>query len=443
MLFDPVLLARIQFAFTISFHIIFPAFTIGLAGYLATVEWKYLKTKDESYKQIYKFWVKIFAIAFGMGVVSGIVLPYQFGTNWANFSAKTANVIGPLMGYEILTAFFLEATFLGIMIFGWKKVSPKMHFTSTVIVAIGTIISAFWILSVNSWMQTPTGFYMDENGFFHPKNWLDIIFNPSFPYRLVHMVIAAYLTTAFVVLGVSAWYLLKNKTIKQSKIMFAMALGFIVIFAPLQIIVGDFHGLNTLEHQPIKVAAMEGIWEDEKGASLRLFGIPDEKAEKTKYSIEIPKLASLILTHSLDGEIKGLKSWPKDERPPVAPVFFSFRVMVGIGLAMFAVALIGSYLYLRKRLFDTKWFHKICVAMMPAGFIAILAGWFVTEIGRQPYVVYGFMRTAEATSAIMVGKLFFSLSAFIFVYLIVFGAAMFYMTRLVRKGINIEGVNNV
>lgn len=433
MYFDPVLLARIQFAFTISFHILFPAFTIGLAGYLACVEALYLKTKNQIYQEIYKFWVKIFAIIFGMGVVSGVVLSYEIGTNWSGFSYKTGNVLGPLFGFEVLTAFFLEASFLGIMLFGWKKVSPKMHFASTVIVAIGTLISAFWILAANSWMHTPQGFDI-RDGVFYPINWLEIIFNPSFFYRFPHMVIATYLTCAFVVCGVSAWLLWKNKSTQHARVMFKMALSFIVVFIPLQIFVGVLHGLNTLHHQPAKVAAMEAIWETEKGASLTLFGIPDEGSETTKYAIKIPKLGSLILTHDSEGEIVGLKSFPKDQRPPVAPVFFSFRIMVGIGVLMLFTAVVAVFLNFRKRLFDTKWFQFWCMIMTPSGFVALLAGWFVTEIGRQPYVVYGLLRTHDAASVLSSQQVLFSLVSFVLVYFVIFGAATFYILKLIAKG---------
>ena len=431
--FDPVLLARIQFAFTISFHILFPAFTIGLAGYLACVEALYLKTRNPIYQEIYKFWVKIFAIIFGMGVVSGVVLSYEIGTNWSGFASKTGNVLGPLFGFEVLAAFFLEASFLGIMLFGWKKVSPKMHFASSVIVAIGTLISAFWILAANSWMHTPQGFDI-RDGVFYPVNWLEIIFNPSFFYRFPHMVIATYLTCAFVVCGVSAWLLWKNKSREHARVMFKMALSFIVIFIPLQIFVGDLHGINTLHHQPAKIAAMEGLWESEKGAALTLFGIPDEETESTKYVVKIPKLASLILTHSFEGEIAGLKSFPKDQRPPVAPVFFAFRVMVGIGFLMLLTAIVAVFLNFRKKLFDTKWFQFWCMLMTPSGFVALLAGWFVTEIGRQPYVVYGLLRTRDAASALSSGQVLFSLLSFVVVYFVIFGAATFYILKLIVKG---------
>lgn len=429
---DPVLLARIQFAFTISFHIIFPAFTIGLAGYLAAIELRYLQTKNEIFKQIYDFWVKIFAIVFGMGVVSGIVLSYEFGTNWSGFSRLTGNIIGPLMGFEVLTAFFLEASFLGIMLFGWGRVNKKIHFMSTVIVAIGTLISAFWIISVNSWMQTPQGFEIDAQGVFHPLNWIEIIFNPSFPYRFIHMVFASYLTSAFVICGVSAWLLWKGKSLNHAKKMFQMALAFIVIFIPLQIFVGDLHGLNTLKYQPAKLAAMEGIWETERGVPLQLFGIPDEETRTTKYAVGIPKLGSLILTHSADGEIKGLAEFK--DHPPVLPVFLFFRLMVGIGMLMFLTAVIAVFLFFRKKLFTTKWFQFWCMALTPSGFIALLSGWYVTEIGRQPFVVYNLLRTADTVSPVSAEQVLFSLGVFVTVYFFIFGAATFYILRLIKKG---------
>jgi len=433
--FDPILLARIQFAFTMSFHIIFPTFTIGLAGYLTCIEALYLKTKDKTYKEIYKFWVKIFAVIFGMGVVSGVVLSYEIGTNWSGFSLRLGNVLGPLLGMEVLTAFFLEASFLGIMLFGWNRVSPIMHFVSTLVVAIGTLLSAFWVIAANSWMQTPD-YFMIYNITFYPTDWFKIIFNPSFPYRLSHMVVAAYLTCAFVVCGVSAWLMRKERNVKQARVMFRMALAFIVIFIPLQIFIGDLHGLNTLKHQPMKVAAMEGIWETEEGAALTLFGIPDEASESTKYAIKIPKLASLILKHDPNGKIYGLKSVAKEDRPPVAPVFFSFRVMVAMGMLMFATAIFAVFLHFRKKLFTTKWFQYWCMAMTPSGFIAVLAGWFVTEIGRQPYIVYGFVRTSDISSVLVSEKILFSLFAFGVVYFFVFGAATYYILRLISRGIN-------
>jgi cytochrome d ubiquinol oxidase subunit I len=431
---DPVLLARIQFTFTISFHIIFPAFTIGLASWLAVVEWRWLKTGNKIYEEIYRMWVKIFAVTFGMGVVSGVVMSYQFGTNWSVFADKVGNVIGPLLGYEVLTAFFLEASFLGIMLFGWNRVSPKMHFAATVIVASGTLLSAFWILAANSWMQTPQGFRVGDNGLFYPTHWLQIIFNPSFPHRFVHMVMAAYLTTAFVVSGIGAFYLWRKRHVKHARVMFGMAMLMAVFVAPLQPIIGDLHGLNTLAHQPAKVAAMEGIWETKRGAALKLFGWPDQEEERTKYTIEIPKLSSLILTHDLNGEVKGLKEWPKNERPPVAWVFWSFRIMVGMGILMASTGVIAAALFFRKKLFDTKWFQFWCMALTPSGFIAVLAGWFVTEIGRQPYVVHEVMRTSESVSPVIGPHIALSLLAFIITYIFVFGAGSYYILRLIGQG---------
>ena len=431
---DPVLLARIQFAFTISFHIIFPAFTIGLASWLAVLEWRWLKTGNTVYEEIYRMWVKIFAVTFGMGVVSGVVMSFQFGTNWSVFSDRAGNVLGPLLGYEVLTAFFLEASFLGVMLFGWNRVSKKMHFAATIIVALGTLISAFWILSANSWMQTPQGYRLGSEGLLYPTDWMKIIFNPSFPYRFFHMVTASYLTTAFVVGGIGAYYLWRNRHVKYARVMLGMAMIMAIFVAPIQAVMGDLHGLNTLEHQPAKVAAMEGLWETEQGAALKLFGWPDQEEEKTRYAIEIPKLSSLILTHDLNGEVKGLKEWPKDERPPVAPVFWSFRAMVGIGVLMVFTGVTAAILFLRKQLFNKRWFQLWCMAMTPAGFFAVLAGWFVTEIGRQPYIVYGVMRTAETISPVMGSQVALSLLAFIFSYVFIFGAGSYYILRLIGKG---------
>ena len=432
--FDPVLLSRIQFAFTISFHIIFPAFTIGLASWLAMLEWRWLKTGNTVYEDVYRMWVKIFAVTFGMGVVSGVVMSFQFGTNWSVFSDRAGNVLGPLLGYEVLTAFFLEASFLGVMLFGWNRVSPKMHFAATLVVALGTLISAFWILSANSWMQTPQGYRMGVDGLMYPTDWIKIIFNPSFPYRFLHMVTASYLTTAFVVGGIGAYYLWRNRHVKHARVMLGMAMILAIFVAPIQAVMGDLHGLNTLKHQPAKVAAMEGIWETEQGAALKLFGWPDQEEEKTKYAIEIPKLSSLILTHDLNGEVKGLTEWPKDERPPVAWVFWSFRAMVGIGVLMVFTGVTAAILFLRKQLFSKRWFQIWCMAMTPSGFIAVLAGWFVTEIGRQPYIVYGVMRTAETVSPVMGSQVALSLLAFIFTYVFVFGAGSYYILRLIGKG---------
>lgn len=431
---DPLLLARIQFAFTISFHIIFPAFTIGLASWLAVVEWRWLRTRDETYKQIYKFWIKIFAVTFGMGVVSGVVLSYQIGTNWSVFSDRVGNVLGPLFGYEVLTAFFLEASFLGIMLFGWGKVSEKMHFSATCIVAFGTLVSTFWILAANSWMQTPQGFEIGVDGLVYPTDWIEVIFNPSFPYRLMHMVTAAFLTTAFTVGGVGAYYIYRNRFVAHGRIMLGMAMIMAVVVAPLQVVLGDLHGLNTLEHQPAKVAAMEGLYETGNNVPSIIFGWPNDDEKRVDYSLEIPHLTSLILTHSLDGEVQGYDAFGADEVPPMLPVFISFRVMVGIGFAMVLTGVFALYLFWRKRLFSTRWFLRWCMLMTPSGFVAVLAGWFVTEIGRQPYVAYGVLRTSDAVSPVLGAQVAFSLLAFIVVYTLVFGAGTFYILKLIAKG---------
>ncbi len=434
---DPVLLSRIQFAFTISFHIIFPSFTIGLASWLVVVEGLWLKTKNPVYRNIYKFWVKIFAVTFAMGVVSGVVMSYQFGTNWSGFSDKVGNVLGPLLGFEVLTAFFLESSFLGIMLFGWKRVSAGMHFASTLIVAAGTLISAFWILAANSWMHTPAGYEVRE-GIFYPLNWLDIIFNPSFPYRFLHMVTAAYLTTAFVVGGVASLYLWQKRHVESAKIMLAMAMLMAVFVTPIQIFLGDQHGLNTMKYQPMKIAAIEGIYNTQKGAPLHLFGWPNQTTETLDYAINIPKLSSLILTHSMEGEVQGLKAVSKDARPPVLPVFFAFRLMVGIGTLMLCTGIIAVWLYFKKRLFESRPFQIWCMLMTPSGFIAILSGWFVTEIGRQPYIVYGMMRTVDAVSPVVNEYILLSLLAFILVYAFVFGTGFYYILKLIKDPALIE-----
>lgn len=433
-LLDAVLLARLQFAFTISFHIIFPAFTIGLASWLAVVEWRWLKTGEKVYEEICRMWTKIFAVCFGMGVVSGVVMSYQFGTNWSVFSDKVGNVIGPLLGYEVLTAFFLEASFLGIMLFGWGRVSKKMHFTATCIVAVGTLMSAFWILAANSWMQTPQGFEIGADGLLYPTSWMEVIFNPSFPYRFFHMITAAYLTTAFVVGGIGAYYLWRKIYVKHARIMFGMAMLMAVFVAPVQMLIGHEHGANTLEHQPIKVAAMEGNWEKGTNVPIVLFGMPNEETETNDYAIEIPGVASYILTGDVNGEVPGLKDVAKEDRPPVAIVFWSFRVMVGIGLAMILTGIFATTLYFRKKLFDSKPFQLWCMALTPAGFIAILAGWFVTEVGRQPWTAYGVIRTSESISPVAAEQVAITLLAFVIVYTFVFGAGSFYILKLIGKG---------
>lgn len=427
-----LMLARVQFSWTIGVHILFPSFTIGLASYLAVLEGLWLKTGKQIYIRLFKYWIKIFAVVFAMGVVSGIVMSYEFGTNWAVFSDKTGPILGPLLAYEVLSAFFLEAGFLGIMLFGLTKVGKKLHFAATLMVAIGTFFSAFWILSANSWMQTPVGYSINDVGQFVPEDWLKIIFNPSFPYRLVHMVIAAYLTTAFVIGAVGAWHLLRDKASEGARVMLSMAMWMAAIVAPIQIFVGDMHGLNTLEHQPAKVAAMEGHFETQKGAPLILFGIPDMEAEETKYAVEIPKLGSLILTHHLDGEIIGLKAFAKEDRPNSLIVFWAFRIMVGLGTLMALTGLLGLWLRWRKKLFTTRIFHRLTVAMAPSGFIAVIAGWTVTEVGRQPYTVYGLLRTSNSVSPIEAPAVATSLAIFVVVYFIVFGFGIYYILRMMK-----------
>lgn len=430
---DAVFLARIQFAFTVSFHFIFPAFSIGLASYLAVLEGLWLWRKHDVYLAAFDFWKKIFAVAFGMGVVSGIVMSYQFGTNWSVFSDKAGPVIGPLMGYEVLSAFFLEAGFLGIMLFGLKRVGPNLHFLATLMVAVGTLFSAFWILAVNSWMQTPAGYAMNDVGQFIPADWWAIIFNPSFPYRLVHTVLAAYLTTAFAVGAVGAWHLLKDSGNRSAQLMFSMAMWMALIVAPLQVFVGDLHGLNTLQHQPAKVAAMEGHYETRQGAPLILFGVPDDAAETTRYALEIPKLGSMILTHDWDGEVIGLKAWPHDERPPALIVFWSFRVMVTLGLAMAALGLWSAWRRYRGDLYRSRWLQRAALIMGPSGFVAVLAGWITTEVGRQPYTIYGLLTTAQSASPLDAPAVGGSLLAFVLVYFSVFGAGVFYLFRLIAR----------
>ncbi len=424
--FDATTLARMQFAFTVSFHFIFPSVSIGLASYLAVLEGMWLWTGREVYLNLFKYWLKIFALTFGMGVVSGVVMSYQFGTNWSAFSDKVGSVIGPLMAYEVLTAFFLEAGFLGVMLFGMNKVGKPLHFTATLAVAVGTFISAFWILSANSWMQTPAGHAVNASGQFVPVDWLAIIFNPSFPYRLVHTVLAAYLTTALVVGGVGAWHLLRGRKTgghktEGTRVMFSMAMGMITVTAPLQILAGDQHGLNTLEHQPVKVMAMEGHFTSHPdGAPLILFGLPDMAAGKVQYEIAIPKLSSLILKHSLDAPLKGLDSVQRSDWPPVPIVFWSFRIMVGLGMAMLLLAAWSLLARTRRALYEWQWLHRLALVMGPAGFVAVIAGWVTTEVGRQPYTVYGLLRTADSVSPLQAPAVATSLLAFICVYFIVF-----------------------
>ena len=434
--FDPIVLARIQFGFTVSFHFIFPSFSIGLASYLAVLEGLWLRTKQQVYLDLFQFWLKIFAVAFAMGVVSGIVMSYQFGTNWSVFSDKTGPVLGPLLAYEVLTAFFLEAGFLGVMLFGMKKVGPGLHFAATCCVAVGTFISAFWILSANSWMQTPVGYAVNAEGqFVNAGSWATIVFNPSFPYRLVHTVTGAYLTTALVVGAVGAWHLLHDKTDQRARVMFSMAMWMAAIVAPVQILAGDEHGLNTLVYQPAKVMAMEGHFHSHpKGAPLILFGIPDQTNQRMDYAIEIPKLSSLILKHDMNAPLAGLDTIPRDKQPPVAILFWSFRIMVGLGLAMFGLGIWSLIARGSGKLYDWPWLHRAGVLMGPAGFVAVIAGWITTEVGRQPYTVYGLLETAKSASPLAAPAVGASLVAFVIVYFAVFGVGTWYILRLMAKG---------
>ncbi|HEV8036304.1 cytochrome ubiquinol oxidase subunit I [Yoonia sp.] len=433
--FDAIELARIQFAFTVSFHIIFPAFSIGLASYLAVLNGLHLWTGKDIYLRLFNYWKTIFAVAFGMGVVSGIVMSYQFGTNWSVFSDKAGPVIGPLMGYEVLSAFFLEAGFLGVMLFGREKVGAKGHFFATLMVAIGTLGSAFWILSVNSWMQTPQGHGINDVGQFIPLDWWAIVFNPSFPYRLVHMVLAAYLTTALVVGAVGGLHLLRDRMDQGARVMFSMAMGMLIVVAPLQIVAGDFHGLNTLEYQPAKIAAMEGHYDShpEGGAPLILFGIPNSDTETVDYAVQIPYLSSLILTHDLTSPLPGLKDFPVDERPPVGIVFWSFRIMVALGFAMLGLGVWALVARLRGTMYDRKWLHRAAMSMGPTGFVAVLAGWITTEVGRQPWTVYGLLSTNDSVAPVEAAAVASSLVAFIVVYFMLFGAGTYYILRLMNK----------
>ncbi|GAA0272319.1 cytochrome ubiquinol oxidase subunit I [Alteraurantiacibacter aestuarii] len=429
---DALILARIQFAFTISFHFIFPAFSIGVASYLAVLEGLWLKTGKPVYLDLFKYWLKIFAIAFAMGVVSGIVMSYQFGTNWSVFSDVAGPVIGPLMAYEVLTAFFLEAGFLGVMLFGMDKVGRKLHFFATLMVAAGTFVSAFWILSVNSWMQTPTGFELAANGQYLPgPSWWAIIFNPSFLYRLVHTVTAAYLTTAFVVGAVGAFHLLKDRTSQHARTMFSMAMWMAALVAPVQIFVGDMHGLNTMEHQPQKVMAMEGHYDSHPdGAPFYVFGIPNDEEQRLDWALGIPKLSSLILKHDLNAPLAGLDTIPDDEQPPVFIVFWAFRIMVAIGVAMLGIGVWSLLARMRGKLYDWSWLHRAALVMGPSGFVAVIAGWATTEVGRQPYVIYGLLRTADAASPLAAPAIAASLLAFVVVYFAVFSVGTWYLLRL-------------
>lgn len=432
---DALDLARIQFGFTIAFHIIFPAITIGLASYLAVLEGFWLKTCQQVYKDLYHFWLKVFGVTFGMGVVSGLVMAYQFGTNWGGFSEFAGGVTGPLLTYEVLTAFFLEAGFLGVMMFGWHRVGVSLHFFSTLMVAIGTLVSMTWIIASNSWMHTPQG-YEIVNNIVVPIDWFAIIFNPSFPYRLAHMGVAAFLATALFVGASAAWQLLRKNDNEAIRTMLSMSMWMVLLVAPLQVIIGDFHGLNTLRYQPAKIAAMEGHWENKagEGVPMVLFAIPDMQQEKNHFEIKIPHAASLVLTHSWNGQIKSLKDFMPKDRPNATIVFWTFRIMVGLGMAMVLLGFWSGWLRYRKKIYTSRWFLQAATYMGPAGLLAILMGWFTTEIGRQPWIVYGVMRTENAVSKHPASTLAISLGMFVVVYLFVFGIGIAYVLRLVRKG---------
>jgi cytochrome bd ubiquinol oxidase subunit I len=431
---DPLFLSRLQFAFVVSFHAIFPVFTIGLATYIALLEGLYFKTENPVYLRLSKFWIKIFAVVFGMGVVSGIVMAFQFGTNWSNFSYSAANFIGPLLAYEVITAFFLEATFLGVLLFGRDKVPHGMHLFSACMVAIGTFISSFWILAANSWMHTPAGVELVD-GVIQMTSWTEAIFNSSFPYRFAHFAIGSFITGGFVVAGVSAIYLRQGRHTDIAKPALKMCVVMLAIATPLQLFSGDLHGLNTFEEQPIKVAAMEGVWETTRGAPLLLFAIPDAKNETNHFEIGIPKLASLILTHEMDGEVPGLKSVPPEERPPVGIVFWSFRVMVGIGMLFIAVSLYAAWKLYRRTLFDSDGLLRVLSWMIPLPFVAVIAGWFVTEVGRQPWIIQETMTIAEGMTPSNSGwMVLLTLIGYFAVYAVVFAAGLYYLRKVIMAG---------
>ncbi|UAW98707.1 cytochrome ubiquinol oxidase subunit I [Halopseudomonas nanhaiensis] len=435
---DPLLLSRFQFAFVVSFHAIFPVFTIGLASYIAFLETLSFKTGNAAWEQLSKFWVQVFAVVFAMGVVSGIVMSFQFGTNWSNFSYSAANFIGPVLSYEVVTAFFLEAGFLGVLLFGRNRVPKGMHLFSAYMVAIGTFVSAFWILATNSWLHTPDGTEL-RDGIFHVTSWIDSIFNPSFPYRFAHMAIASFLTGSFVVAGVSAWYLLNGREVEANRKALSMCLWVILILAPTQAVVGDLHGLNTFEHQPMKVAAMEANWETQDKVPLLLFALPDRELQGNRFEIGIPKLGSLILTHQWDGEVPGLREVAPEDQPPVWIVFYAFRTMVLMGFLMIGFGLAGLWLRRRGRFWQTRWFLQGLRFMSVTPFIAVLAGWVVTEVGRAPWLVYGLVRHEEGLTPSLTGEMaLFTLIGYIAVYAAIFGAGLYYLFGVLQAGIYVE-----
>jgi cytochrome bd ubiquinol oxidase subunit I len=433
MLLDPILLSRIQFAFTVGFHIIFPTLNVGLALFLAITEGLWLKTRDQTYLVACQFWSKIFALTFGMGVVSGVVLSYELGANFGPFIQKAGGVIGTFFVYEVLVAFLLEAGFLGIMLFGWNKVSSKQHYLATLMVMLGTLISSLAIMSVNAWMQTPAGF-QEVNGQYVVSSWWQVIFNPSYIPRALHMVASSYLTTAFFIAGISAWYLLQGRHTAIAKYCFRFGILAAVGISLTQIFLGDQLGLNVRRTQPLKTAAIEAIWETQKGAPFIIFGVPSDKLEKNNYTISLPKMSSLLNTHHLDGEMIGLKSVPKEDRPPTWIPFYGFRVMIAIGFSLAGIALYGAWLDWKGKLFTQRWFYSICVLTTPLGFIATICGWMVAEVGRQPWVIYGWMRTTESASKLLSSQVLTTLLLLFLVYSIVFSFYLIYLFKLIRKG---------
>jgi cytochrome d ubiquinol oxidase subunit I len=417
-----------------GFHILWPTFTIGIASFVAVLSGLYWWTGKLVYRDLMRFWIRIFALGFGMGVVTGIVLSYEIGTNWAGFSRSVANVLGPLFMYEALTAFFLEAGFIGIVLFGQDRVSKGLHFFSCCMVAGGTLLSATWILASNSWMQTPAGAVADAQGIYHAVDWWQVVFNPSFPYRLAHMVCASFLTGSFVVAGVSAFHLWRRQHLAASRTAFSMAMWTALALAPLQIVLGDLHGRNTLVHQPTKVAAMEGLWDTTRGPPMTVLAWPDMQAETNRFAIDIPHMASLYLTHSWNGEVQGLKAVPRGDRPNVPVVFFAFRIMVGIGIILLTTAITGAVLRWRGRLYETRWFQLLAMAVTPLGFLAVLAGWTTTEAGRQPFVIYGYLRTADAAAPVTAGAVTTTLLIFFAIYNVLLLAFFWFAARIALKG---------
>ncbi|MBN9510069.1 MAG: cytochrome ubiquinol oxidase subunit I [Alphaproteobacteria bacterium] len=434
MTLDPVILSRLQFVWVVAWHILLPAFTVGLASYIAFVEALHLATRRPIYLRVSNFWIRIFSVAFGMGVVSGIVMPFQFGTNWSRFSLATANVLSPLLAYEGLVAFFLESAFLGVLLFGRKLVPPWAHFVAALMVALGTLFSTFWILATNSWMQTPAGYSLVD-GRFYPQDWLAIIFNPSFPYRLFHTVVGFYISTGFVVMSVGAWLIRDRRFAEEGRFMLSSTLWLLLVLVPVQMELGDLHGLNTREYQPAKLAAIEARWDTGTRVPLTLFAIPDQEHATNRFAIEVPLLGSLILTHDLNGEVKGLKDWPREDWPPVIVPFFAFRIMVGVGLLMLAIVVAANLMRRGGQLFARRGLLRALEWSAPLGFIAVLAGWTTTEVGRQPWTVYGLLRTADSVSPSLTGwNVLLSLLGYILAYLIIFPAGWVVMSRFVRRG---------